>query len=412
MRLLNLLPMAVIVFALWVMAPAYADDGGYAGAGPVTIGGTVWIDENVDGIHQPSEPVAAGVGVSTWIGGYGVGAYWTDEQGQYSLRVAPFARRGMIPNAPGQSVQFSVHYLIPGDYTPTRWEYRHGVYYLLPGDYTVKEVVWAGAKYTHFGCASVSVKPGDAAHTVDIRLVHHPRGGIIPPLNWPLADGHFFKETIPLYQCDTGYSVTNAGGITFWDMLQRLGLENAGYPTSSRYLWRGHVTQAFQKAIMQWQPGKGVYFIKIFDELHDAGFDHRLRAYFSIPRRLGSLEPALPVHIQGELREKLRGEIHRRRLALLDANPAIKERYYAAPDPLLLYGLPTSRVEDMGNHYAIRTQRTVFQQWKEDVPWAKAGEVTIVNGVDIARAVSEVQKYDKVSGYVYRVYLFYPKERG
>ena len=39
----------------------------------------------------------------------------------------------------------------------------------------------------------------------------------------------------------------------------------------------------------------------------------------------------------------------------------------------------------MGNHYALRTQRAVFQQWKEAVPWARAGEVTIANGGAIAR---------------------------
>ena len=47
--------------------------------------------------------------------------------------------------------------------------------------------------------------------------------------------------------------------------------------------------------------------------------------------------------------------------------------------------LPTSRVEDFGNVLVIRTQRAVFQQWKEDVPWANAGEVTIANGGDITK---------------------------
>ncbi|MDQ4077478.1 MAG: hypothetical protein M3220_14675, partial [Chloroflexota bacterium] len=57
---------------------------------------------------------------------------------------------------------------------------------------------------------------------------------------------------------------------------------------------------------------------------------------------------------------------------------------FAQADPTTVFGLPTSRVEDMGNHYALRTQRAVFQQWKEDVPWAAAGEVTIANGGAIA----------------------------
>jgi N-acetylmuramoyl-L-alanine amidase len=78
-------------------------------------------------------------------------------------------------------------------------------------------------------------------------------------------------------------------------------------------------------------------------------------------------------------------EIVKGRLALLDANPAIKARYLAAPDPITLYGLPASYVQDMGNHYAIRLQRAVIQQWKVDVPWARAGEVTVANGGDIMK---------------------------
>ncbi|MHB1415155.1 MAG: S1C family serine protease, partial [Chloroflexota bacterium] len=61
--------------------------------------------------------------------------------------------------------------------------------------------------------------------------------------------------------------------------------------------------------------------------------------------------------------------------------------YFATPNYLDLYGLPTSRVTDMGNHFAVRTQRTVIQEWKEDVPWAKAGQVTFANAGTIAAEV-------------------------
>ena len=33
----------------------------------------------------------------------------------------------------------------------------------------------------------------------------------------------------------------------------------------------------------------------------------------------------------------------------------------------------------------LRTQRTVFQLWKHDVPWAKAGQVTLANAGELAR---------------------------
>ena len=136
------------------------------------------------------------------------------------------------------------------------------------------------------------------------------------------------------------------------------------------------VTQAFQKAILQWQPGKGVIFVSVFDELHNAGKDDLLRVRWATPATLEFDA------VDWELEESVRWK-----LDLLDEKEAIKERYFASPDPLLQYGLPTSRVEDMGNHYAFRTQRAVFQQWKEDVPWAKAGEVTVANGGYIATQV-------------------------
>jgi hypothetical protein len=76
------------------------------------------------------------------------------------------------------------------------------------------------------------------------------------------------------------------------------------------------------------------------------------------------------------------------RTALLEANPALRARYHSVGDPLTVFGLPTSAITDQGNHYAIRLQRAVLQQWKEDVPWAKAGQVTVANGGDVAKEAS------------------------
>jgi hypothetical protein len=174
----------------------------------------------------------------------------------------------------------------------------------------------------------------------------------------------------------TGYAVTNEGGVPFWDQFQRLGgVPTLGYPVSQRFTYKGFVTQAFQKAVLQWQPGRGLFLLNVFDELHDAGKDDWRLTFRATPRQL---DPSFDAGKNWQ-------EIVRHRLALLKANPAIRERYFSAPDPLLLYGLPTSRVEDMGNHYAIRLQRAVMQQWKVDVPWAKAGQVTVANGGDIAK---------------------------
>ena len=126
-----------------------------------------------------------------------------------------------------------------------------------------------------------------------------------------------------------------------------------GYPISHRFMWRGFVTQAFQKAIFQWQPGRGVFFVNIFDELHDAGSDDYVagKTIHTV-----SVTTFILYFVDAVGKQDTQEEVHRRRLALLDANPAIKKRYYAAPEPLLLYGLPTSRVE--GPRQCVRDSHT------------------------------------------------------
>ena len=311
--------------------------------------GTVWLDENDDGIRQPSEPRMA----------------------NETIRVQYLSRFLRI--------------------------------------WAVYRDMGAG-RPTWYGCAFVKIPPELSAVTFNIRVSWHPEKRF--PLDRSTADGHFFAHAGEPY-CDSGYEVTNADGIPFWDTWQRLGLENVGYPISHRYMWRGGVTQAFQKAIMRWQRDRGVILVNIFDELHEAGFDDKLRESWGLPQQSSpALDSALPVdkweELGAGLREKLRADLRRTRLALLDANQAIKERYFAARDPLLLFGLPTSRVEEYGNMFVIRTQKAVLQQWKEDVPWAKAGEVTIANGGEIAYQVGRRCQYVP-SGPDRCTYLFFPR---
>ena len=53
---------AGLVPSLFSISPAHEDDS-------VTIVGTVWIDENADGIRQPSEPGVPGDAIHAWING-------------------------------------------------------------------------------------------------------------------------------------------------------------------------------------------------------------------------------------------------------------------------------------------------------------------------------------------------------
>ncbi|MBI4493042.1 MAG: CAP domain-containing protein [Chloroflexi bacterium] len=187
--------------------------------------------------------------------------------------------------------------------------------------------------------------------------------------DWEVPAGRYYLQT-------GGYEVADRDGIPFWSEFQRLGgVVNVGYPVSRRFLYKGFAIQAFQKAVLQWQPDAGqAVFLNVFDELSGAGKDGWLYAARSTPP---------PVQL--DERGKSWDEIAALRLALLDGNPAIREAYLSASDPIQERGLPTSRVEDLGPLYALRAQRAVIQQWKVDTAWARAGEVVLANGGDLAK---------------------------
>ncbi|HYN89174.1 MAG TPA: hypothetical protein VER55_11615, partial [Ardenticatenaceae bacterium] len=180
-----------------------------------------------------------------------------------------------------------------------------------------------------------------------------------------------------------GFSVCDDGQARFLSAFNRWGLQKIGYPISQRYVRDGFVTQAFQKAIMQWRSESGtVALANIFDDLHAAGFDSRLLRTRQTPEQL-------PDGWDGNLPFD---QVVARRQALLDSRPALRRAYLAAGDPLTFFGLPTSEITDMGNHFAVRLQRAVLQEWKEDVPWARAGQVTIANGGEIARELGALPR--------------------
>lgn len=196
--------------------------------------------------------------------------------------------------------------------------------------------------------------------------------------DWDVPDGHFFSQT-------GGYSVVNRDGIPFWDAFQRLGgVQAVGYPVSQRFKMDGFTVQAMQRVIFQWRPEIGqVYFVNTFDRLSELGKDEWLLAHRSTPK-------PLPANFdQGRTWE----QVVAGRLALLEANLAIKRQYFSVVgDPVTMNGLPTSHVTDMGSHYALRAQRVVIQQWKDNMPWASAGEVTVALGGSIAAETGMLPK--------------------
>ena len=66
-------------------------------------------------------------------------------------------------------------------------------------------------------------------------------------------------------------------------------------------------------------------------------------------------------------------------------DPELRAAYFAAEDPLAAYGLPMAPVADMGHVLVLRAQRAVLRKWLVDLPWARAGEVTVANSGDLAK---------------------------
>ena len=176
-----------------------------------------------------------------------------------------------------------------------------------------------------------------------------------------------------------GYPVVDDQQALFWTAFVDLGgVQSVGYPVTQRFIWDGFVTQVFQKAAFQWRPDTGrVEFINVFDDLNRLGFDDALEARL-IPGQEQFQEEGLDFN-----------EITARRIALLDAEPALRARYESVSDPLRWFGLPQSQVREYSNGLlrSIRLQRAVLQFWTEDVPWASAGTVTVANGGEEAKAL-------------------------
>ncbi|MCL6648513.1 MAG: hypothetical protein K6U89_09290 [Chloroflexi bacterium] len=196
--------------------------------------------------------------------------------------------------------------------------------------------------------------------------------------DFPVPGGWFYSQANGLGGGGMlGYSVTDAEGVPFWTWFQRYGgVSEVGYPVSHRFQWNGFVVQAFQKVVFQWRPDQGgqVWFVNVLDELSLAGKDPWLVQTRQVPP---------PQDWSGD-RGLPWSQVVQRHEVLLTQNPAIAAVYFSKADPPLSYGLPMS-AQDFGNVFVVRAQRVVFQQWKVDVPWARAGQVVLANGGDLGK---------------------------
>ena len=190
--------------------------------------------------------------------------------------------------------------------------------------------------------------------------------------------GRFFTQTNgqPEGTSRQGYGVTDADDVEFWQAYKDLGGRRVlGYPLSRRFMYQNKVTQVLQRAVIQWDPAsKSVVFLNVLDELSANGKDEWLAQEYQVPS-------PLPSDFD---RGKSWGDVVRSRLELLAADGIILGAYYSVPDPLSLYGLPASRVEDRGTFYVVRLQRAIIKHWKLDADDPRAGQVAVIGAGEIA----------------------------
>ncbi|HLI27170.1 MAG TPA: hypothetical protein VKZ60_08875 [Chloroflexota bacterium] len=188
----------------------------------------------------------------------------------------------------------------------------------------------------------------------------------------PLPQGWFFPAD---GANGAGFAVTDTAGAPFWTALQELGGPGTlGFPLSHRFECDGAPCQLFQRGLLRADPATGAVKVgALLDELHAAGFDEQLAAYWGIPavELPASGEPAAD-----QWAERVNG--------WLAEYPPLRQYLAETPAARRLLGLPTSAVHDVGAFYIARFQNSALQQWKADMPWAAAGAVTPVNVGEIA----------------------------
>jgi hypothetical protein len=207
-------------------------------------------------------------------------------------------------------------------------------------------------------------------------------------LDFALPDGHFFTQANGQGgQGGTGYPVVNAffqlppfpvTEIDWFNGFNQFGgIPFLGFPASQVTVFPDFPIQVFQKEVLQFQPGKGFFFLNIFDIMHDRGLDAFLDSVRSIPPQFDT-SPDTGLSFD---------QVVARHQAFLNNDPAIRALYFSVPNPVLQFGLPMS-FKDYGNVFVVRAQRAAFQHWRVDVGPNKANTVTIVNGGDIGKEVN------------------------
>ncbi len=168
--------------------------------------------------------------------------------------------------------------------------------------------------------------------------------------DWPLANGHFFTQAA-LGAGGEGYAVTDNEDAPFHSEFERLGgIEVLGFPASNRYTRDGGWFQAFERAVLRWDPWTGTaVFTNVLDDLSAAGLDDILLDEHGI---VGSEAWVQDVGLPFD-------EVIQNHLELLNRSTLIRDTFLANDRWLQQYGLPMG-FEDSGDMTVLRSQRVVL----------------------------------------------------
>jgi hypothetical protein len=234
--------------------------------------------------------------------------------------------------------------------------------------------LWTGSSWLGLPCqASGTTLSCTAGHlsTFGVVLVPAP----VEPLDNELPNGHFFRQANSFGGATSaGFAVVDDEAARFWSDFQALGgVERVGYPISNRFMFRGFLTQAFQRLALQWRPDLGrAVPINTLDELQQRpGLDSWLDRVYQVP-------PAADTAADTGLDF---AAVVARHVAMLDAYPQLAQFYASEPDAQNVFGLPLA-VKDYGGVVSVRLQRATLQLWPGD----NGPSVTIGNGSDLAKA--------------------------
>ena len=194
--------------------------------------------------------------------------------------------------------------------------------------------------------------------------------------DYQVVNGHYSTQAGGDPDGDAGFRITDESGVNFASEFERLGgVEALGYPISRRFEWDGFTTQATQQAVLQWQPqANRAALINLLDAFADAGLDSWLEQQAQVP----------PRHVPHDEAGLIFEEVVAARLSYLDGYPALRRAYFAAPDHLERYGLPTAPIAEFGAVRVLRTQRAVLQEWRVWTDSARPGEVMVLDAGTLA----------------------------